>query len=577
MRRDSGFAGAVAHTGASTRPVDPADLLSALSHIDPSLFGEAGALEVIRALERLKRGASALQARMSAWMDELARVRQREEGTPREGMGAGVGTQIALARMESPHRGGRDLGLARALVSELPSTLASMERGDISEWRATLVARETACLDRDIRRAIDERISGRFAWWVTARRFGRYAGSPMPQTRAPRLPGTFRPSPIAGSPSAPLPTPCATSPPCFPRCKGSARRATTPRKLPVGISHLPTADPATSLASPRPPALAISAVHPTNPVPDPVSPSCRGNRFTRRLVHPGSRRLRGSGSAQPLEDQLAHPAGVGLAAHLLHHRADQRTGGRDLAVADLVGDVGVGGDGLVDGRGERAVVGDDRRALGPRRSRRACPRRRAAPSRTWRASLSLSVPSSTSACTRATSAGVTPSAARSVSVSLARRASSPSHHLRAACGGRRRRWSPRRGRARRRRRCRASRGRRSPTAACSRARFSCGGSGSVALSSLDPLAARRHRHQVGLGEVAVVLGVGLLPATGRDAGVLVPVPGLLQDRAAAGEDRGVPLHLVARGPLDRAQRVDVLGLGAGAERSAPSPAAPATG
>jgi hypothetical protein len=84
---------------------------------------------------------------------------------PREKLGAGVGSQIALVRMESPHGGGRDLGLAKALVSELPSTLASMERGDISEWRATLVARETACLDPDTRRAIDERISGRLASW----------------------------------------------------------------------------------------------------------------------------------------------------------------------------------------------------------------------------------------------------------------------------------------------------------------------------------------------------------------------------------------------------------------------------
>ena len=62
---------------------------------------------------------------------------------------------------------------------------------------------------------------------------------------------------------------------------------------------------------------------------------------------------------QALEDQLADPAGVGLAAHLLHHRADEGTGGGDLAVADLRGDVGVGLDRAVDGGAERAVVGDD--------------------------------------------------------------------------------------------------------------------------------------------------------------------------------------------------------------------------
>jgi len=122
-------------------------------------------LAAITALERLKRHASALQARLSVRVDELARARQRTAGRPREQLGAGVGSQIALARMESPHRGGRDLGLAKALVGELPSTLASLERGDISEWRAVLVARETALLDPDTRAAVDERIAGHLASW----------------------------------------------------------------------------------------------------------------------------------------------------------------------------------------------------------------------------------------------------------------------------------------------------------------------------------------------------------------------------------------------------------------------------
>src|SRR4051794_12865603 len=64
------------------------------------------------------------------------------------------------------------------------------------------------------------------------------------------------------------------------------------------------------------------------------------------------------GSGELGQDQLAHPAGVRLAAHLLHHRADQRPGRRDLAVADLLGDVGVRSDRALDGLGQRAVVGD---------------------------------------------------------------------------------------------------------------------------------------------------------------------------------------------------------------------------
>ena len=220
-------------------------------------------------------------------------------------------------------------------------------------------------------------------------------------------------------------------------------------------------------------------------------------------------------------------------------------------------------------RGRRPRRGHPRRrrprGRGRRRPRRACPRRRGRPSKTWRASLSLIAPSSTSACTPATSAGVTGSAVSSVLGSLARRASSPSHHLRAACGeapaATVSSTSPSAPAPTVSRISRSVK----PQSACSRARRSRGRLGQRGPQLLDPLARRRDRHQVGLGEVAVVLGVGLLAARGRDAGVLVPVPGLLQDRAAPAEDRRLAADLVADGALDRPQRVDVLGLGAGAE------------
>src|SRR5690606_36179399 len=83
---------------------------------------------------------------------------------------------------------------------------------------------------------------------------------------------------------------------------------------------------------------------------------------------------------------------------------------------------------------------------------------------------------------------------------------------------------------------------------------------------LDPLARGRDRDEVGLREVPVVLGVGLHAARRRDAGVLVPVPRLLDDGATGVEHGGLARDLVAHGPLDRAERVDVLRLGARAER-----------
>ncbi|WP_087873620.1 HNH endonuclease, partial [Arthrobacter globiformis] len=68
-------------------------------------------------------------------------------------------TQIALARGESPHRGGRLLGMARALVTEMPHTLAALEAGQLNEERATLIVRETACLSAADRSAADEELA----------------------------------------------------------------------------------------------------------------------------------------------------------------------------------------------------------------------------------------------------------------------------------------------------------------------------------------------------------------------------------------------------------------------------------
>ena len=91
--------------------------------------------------------------------DLLQRREQAAAGIPAEKLGAGTGAQIALARRESPAKGGRLLGLARALVTEMPHTLAALESGQLNEWRATLLVRETACLSAADRAAVDEHLA----------------------------------------------------------------------------------------------------------------------------------------------------------------------------------------------------------------------------------------------------------------------------------------------------------------------------------------------------------------------------------------------------------------------------------
>jgi hypothetical protein len=68
---------------------------------------------------------------------------------------AGRARGVALARRDCPPRGGRHLGLAKALVNEMPQVLAALECGALSEWRATLILRESACLDVEDRGTLD--------------------------------------------------------------------------------------------------------------------------------------------------------------------------------------------------------------------------------------------------------------------------------------------------------------------------------------------------------------------------------------------------------------------------------------
>jgi hypothetical protein len=128
--------------------------LSELAPVDPHA-DEAALIARIAELEWTKSAAAAGQARAAAALDALRRSNEADAEVPVAQRGRGVASEIALARRDSPARGGRHLGFARALVYEMPHTLAALEAGLLSEWRATLIVRESACLDVDDRRALD--------------------------------------------------------------------------------------------------------------------------------------------------------------------------------------------------------------------------------------------------------------------------------------------------------------------------------------------------------------------------------------------------------------------------------------
>ncbi|MCD4849984.1 HNH endonuclease [Arthrobacter sp. AK01] len=116
-------------------------------------------IEQLRALEEMKSAITALQARVAVAFDLAQRAEQAEAGVPASERGQGVGAQVALARRESPNRGSRLLGLAKALVIEMPRTLAALQAGQLNEWRATLLVKETACLSVEDRTAVDEELA----------------------------------------------------------------------------------------------------------------------------------------------------------------------------------------------------------------------------------------------------------------------------------------------------------------------------------------------------------------------------------------------------------------------------------
>ena len=115
-------------------------------------------IERIRVYEELKAALAAAQAREAVAFEASRRAEREAAGVPEARRGQGIPSEIALARREAPSIGARLLGLAKVLVNEMPRTLEAVAGGRLSEWRATLVARETACLSLEDRQRVDDEL-----------------------------------------------------------------------------------------------------------------------------------------------------------------------------------------------------------------------------------------------------------------------------------------------------------------------------------------------------------------------------------------------------------------------------------
>ncbi|MGK2875441.1 MAG: DUF222 domain-containing protein [Nocardioides sp.] len=119
----------------------------------------AEAIDEIRSIEALKCALEARQARLALVVEADQRDRAEAAGVPTARRSRGVAAQIALARRVSPSRGAILLGLAHRLSNQLPHTWEAFLTGHISEWRATLIARDTACLSSEHAAVVDHRIA----------------------------------------------------------------------------------------------------------------------------------------------------------------------------------------------------------------------------------------------------------------------------------------------------------------------------------------------------------------------------------------------------------------------------------
>ncbi len=94
-----------------------------LAVVDPHV-DEAVLIAQIDELERVKSAAAAGQARASAALDDKRRAVEAAAGVPKAKQGRGLGSEVGLARRDSPDRGARYLNMAKTLVRDMPHTLA---------------------------------------------------------------------------------------------------------------------------------------------------------------------------------------------------------------------------------------------------------------------------------------------------------------------------------------------------------------------------------------------------------------------------------------------------------------------
>ena len=147
-----GSAGAVATVGAPSAVV--AELAAWVERLGalPDAVDDAERIDRIAVLERLRGAVAAAQARETSGFADSQAAARAAAGLPERLHGRGVAEQVGLARGMSPAAAARQVGFAAALRDEVPAVAELLRRGQISEWVASIVVKETNGLPRPVRR-----------------------------------------------------------------------------------------------------------------------------------------------------------------------------------------------------------------------------------------------------------------------------------------------------------------------------------------------------------------------------------------------------------------------------------------
>ncbi|WP_369375813.1 DUF222 domain-containing protein [Promicromonospora sp. Populi] len=117
-------------------------------------------VDLLGELEALKNAATATQARLAVALEVATKAEEARQGVGAVRRGRGVPSQVGLAMRCSPHAGTSFLGTARVWLTEMPHTFDALRTGVLSQWRATLLVRETSHLSTEHRARIDEEVCG---------------------------------------------------------------------------------------------------------------------------------------------------------------------------------------------------------------------------------------------------------------------------------------------------------------------------------------------------------------------------------------------------------------------------------